>query len=975
MMRLPERLPAGCRTALAAAVLAILAASGAASQSPRPLGLPPVPVPDGNPVTTAKVKLGEKLFFERGLSADRSVSCASCHLPQHSFSDDKPLSRGVNGYLGARNSPTLLNAAYAAHLMLDGRATTLEDQIRYPLMHPREMRNTPNRAVAYLAADPVYRAMFKEAFGSDAIVWDWVAKAIASFERTLLTGNSPFDRFVAGFQSALTDAARRGFDLFRGRAGCIGCHAYSKDAPFFTDFEFHNTGLGWAASPDLGRYEISKEREDKGAFRTPTLRNVAGTGPYMHDGRMGSLEEVVEFYAGGGEVNPFLDRRIHPLDLSAQDKSDLVAFLVSLTGEVTFKPTAAAQTSPADPPGVSQRSQASDRAPELLPVVHPPFARVELIAGGGDNGDGGKATDASFVGIGGLAVDAQGDVYLADACANRVRRIDARSGTIRTVAGNGFLFGPAQPAAATAAALPSPVAVAVDPRGRSLFIGEIIGRRVQRVDLTTGRIADLGAPRGGFGEPTGLAWSSAGLLVADPRRGQIWRLQPDGGWVGLLPDVLRLRGGIRSLVEDRQGRIYIAEYFAHRVLRWDPASGQLELAAGTGEPGRVADGAQASQSPLRSPDGLALDRDGNLLIADKGNHRIVRVDVTSGRLTTLVEAGRQGSDERWTPGPLAFDADGVLWIGDIHRNRLMRYVPGAARPALVAGAGGLREQEQAVGSVLAHPGAVAADAGGNVFVSDTLHHRVRMIAKGSGVIRTIAGTGVPGFNGDGMPATEAWLGYPGKLGLDGLGRLYIGDYYNNRVRRVDPRTGFITTVAGSGRAGEYGDGGPAEKATLLNPHALAFDADGSLMIASAVSPKIRRVDLRSGRIDSVPMDSSVPATLVFYGLARWKDGFALASPRPGSIEFLKNGRITPLLGQSDVVFPQDVAVSPQGDLYICETGRNRILRWTGTQLDVVVENLGRPRSIGFDPDGNLLIADTFHNRVLRVIARGRQERP
>jgi cytochrome c peroxidase len=947
-----------------AALLLVLGCSGALAQQAPPLGLPPVPVPESNPLTPAKIALGERLFFEQGLSADRSISCASCHLPTRFFSDDKPLSVGVSGYLGMRNAPPLSNAAYASHLMWDGRATTLEDQIRYPLMHPREMRNSPARAVGYLAADPVYRQMFKDAFGDGEIVWDQVAKAIASYERTLLSGNSAFDRYMAGDQTALSPPARHGYELFNGAAGCSACHLYSKESPFFSDFDFHNTGLSWAASPDLGRYEISKVREDKGAFRTPMLRNVGRTGPYMHDGRIASLPEVVEFYSRGGEDNPFLDARIHPLDLSAPDRADLVAFLESLTSQ-----SGEAQRTPADTAASAATASRDGPPPSSpMPKVFAPFTRAEVVTGGGDGGDRGKAIDAMFVGIGGVAVDPQHNVYLADTGSNRIRRIDARSGIISTVAGNGFLFDSPGSPSAVSTALRGPAPIALDREGRRLFVGEIIGRRVQQVDLVGGQIMDLGAPRGGFGEPTGLAWTEAGLLVADPPRGQIWRLQQSGGWVGLLPDELRLRGGIRSLVADLQGRIYVAEYFAHRVLRWDPASGQFEVAAGTGEPGRAADGAEGPHSPLRSPDGIALDREGNLLIADKSNHRLVRVDVANGRLTTLVEAGGQGTDERWTPGSFAVDPDGIVWIGDIHRSRLLRYDPTAGQPVVVAGAGQLRDSEPALSAPLAQPGAVISDADGNVYVSDTLHHRVRMVERGTGLIHTVAGTGVPGYNGDGMPATEAWLGYPGKLGIDPRGRLYIGDYYNNRVRRVDPRTGFITTVAGSGRAGEYGDGGPAHLAMLLNPHALAFDSDRLLIIASAVSPRIRTVDLRNGVIDTLPMDDAAPQTLVFYGLARWKGGLALASPRPGSVVFLKDGKMTPLFASPDVVFPQDVAVAPNGDLYICETGRNRIMRWDGSRLQVVVEDLGRPRSIGFDPHGNLLIAETFHNRVLRIVA-------
>jgi len=946
--------------------------AGSNAPPPVPLGLPAVPFPANNPSTPAKIELGEKLFFEPGLSVDKTVSCASCHRPDHFFTDEAALSKGVRAQLGDHNAMTVLNAAYAPHLLWDGRSLSLEDQVRYPVTHPREMNNTQEGVVKFLAADSVYPALFKQAFGDEAVSWERVTQAIATFERTLLAGNSPFDRFMAGNTSAVPEAARRGFELFRGNAGCAKCHQYDEQKPFFTDFDFHNTGVNWSQSTDLGRYSITKAREDKGAFRTPSLRNVAKTGPYMHDGKMTSLHEVVEFYSRGGEKNPFLDEKIHPLNLSEQDKSDLVAFLESLTGEMTYTPHT---VSAADKSAASNSAPSSKDGSALLPKSYPPFGRVEVIAGTSDFGDGGDAKDALFIGVGGLAVDSKGNLFLADSGGNQIRKIDTHTGIITTIAGNGLLFNNGESKLATDQALHGPAPLAIDPESHYLYVGEIVGRHVQRVDLRTGTMDDLGTPKGGFGEPDGLAWSSTGLLVADGPRGQIWKLGSDGNWTGLLPDAARLRGGVRAVAEDSHGDVYLVEYFSHRVLRWDPENRRLDTAAGTGEAGRVADGAQATQSPLRTPDGIAFDRDGNLVISDKGNHRICRVDFSTGRLKTLVEAGQQGTEERWTPGSIAFDAAGTLFMGDIQRNRVLRYSPGAAAPVVIAGTGDIRDGGPATAARFAHVGAVTSDAKGTVYISDTLHHRVRAIDPETGRIRTVAGTGISGYNGDGIAASSAWLSYPGKLQVDSLGRLYIGDYYNNRVRRVDPRTGLISTVVGNGNAGEDGDDGPADNAPLLNPHALLLEADRLLVIASAVSSKLRWVDLSSGQIHAVPVHEQLPETLVFYGVTSWNGGLVLASPRPGSIDFLKDGKISKLFGRPEVVFPQDVAVSPKGDLYICETGRNRVLKWDGTHLDVVVENLGRPRSISFDRKGNLLIADTFHNRVLRVWAESQAPTP
>jgi cytochrome c peroxidase len=313
-------------------------------------GLPPVPAPEDNPVTPAKVALGEKLFFDPGLSSDGAVSCASCHRPELYFADDRALSRGIGQRLGERNTPSLLNVGYTPSLLWDGRSVSLEDQVRYPVTHPHEMNMTPEKVEDYLTASPDYPALFKAAFGEDWIAWENVCQALASFERTLRSGNSPFDRFMAGSAGALEPGARRGWDLFRGKAGCVGCHPYDGQSPFFTDFQFHNIGIGWsAAKPDLGRYQITKARGEKGAFRTPSLRNVARTAPYMHDGSLPDLAAVIDHFAAGGEANPLLDPRIRAFELSEHEKRDLIAFLESLTGEVTYRQAAMARAAGTHP--------------------------------------------------------------------------------------------------------------------------------------------------------------------------------------------------------------------------------------------------------------------------------------------------------------------------------------------------------------------------------------------------------------------------------------------------------------------------------------------------------------------------------------------------------------------------------------------------------------------------------------------------
>jgi len=305
-----------------------------------PLGLPPVPVPSDNPITRETIALGRKLFHDRKLSMNDTVSCASCHNPRAGFADGMKTSLGIDGKTGTRNAPTVLNAAYASIQFWDGRAASLEEQSAGPISNPLEMNQGHDVCVAKLEADPTYQAEFKKAFGPGPITIGKVQKAIASFERTLLSGNSSFDRFeFGGDKSALSPAAVRALAIFkdRKRGNCITCHTIDKAHALFTDGKFHNLGVGVNSEgelTDLGRYDQTKVDADKGAFKTPTLRNVSKTAPYMHDGSLKTLRQVVDFYAGGGNSNDHLDKDIKSLNLSASERDDLVAFLESLTGEM-----------------------------------------------------------------------------------------------------------------------------------------------------------------------------------------------------------------------------------------------------------------------------------------------------------------------------------------------------------------------------------------------------------------------------------------------------------------------------------------------------------------------------------------------------------------------------------------------------------------------------------------------------------------
>jgi cytochrome c peroxidase len=315
----------------ACALPAFVILSIAADRPPAvPAGLPPLIWPADNPYSAEKAELGRNLYFDRRLSADGTVSCGSCHDPGHGFTDGAALSTGIRGQKGTRSAPTILNRAYSLAQFWDGRAATLEEQAIVPMESPFEMGNTHQSVVATLSGIPGYRAMFAKVFGSDGVDIERVTMAIACFERTVLSGNSPYDRYKRGELAALTAAQVRGMAVFFDKASCDRCHQGSN----FTSNAYANEGIGAdKPEPDVGRYAVTHDPRDWGAFKIPTLRDVEHTAPYMHDGSLQTLEEVAEFYNRGGIPNRNLDANIRPLHLSDQQKTDLVAFLKGLSGE------------------------------------------------------------------------------------------------------------------------------------------------------------------------------------------------------------------------------------------------------------------------------------------------------------------------------------------------------------------------------------------------------------------------------------------------------------------------------------------------------------------------------------------------------------------------------------------------------------------------------------------------------------------
>jgi len=322
--------------AVAAVVLAAAADTGGGvaltavsvhSLGPERVGnLPAVAVPHDNLATPGKIALGKKLYFDARLSKDNTVSCATCHDPAKGWSDAGPTSVGINGQRGGRRAPPVSNAAYSLLQFWDGRAPSLEDQAKGPIQNPIEMGNTHEVMVRTLDDIPGYVEEFKTVFGTTPITVDQVAQAIAAYERTIVTTDSPFDRFVRGDNTALTPLEKKGLEIFNGKGHCTACHW----GGYFSDGRFHNLGVApmAGAKPDSGRHDVTKNSEDIGRFKTPTVRDVAARPPYLHNGSEKTLEDVIRLYnRGGGPDDAHLDPLMLPLSLSEKEVVALAAFM------------------------------------------------------------------------------------------------------------------------------------------------------------------------------------------------------------------------------------------------------------------------------------------------------------------------------------------------------------------------------------------------------------------------------------------------------------------------------------------------------------------------------------------------------------------------------------------------------------------------------------------------------------------------
>ena len=614
--------------------------------------------------------------------------------------------------------------------------------------------------------------------------------------------------------------------------------------------------------------------------------------------------------------------------------------------------------------------------------------RIDTVAAGGI-GDGGPAVQALISFPWGVAVDKIGNFYIVENTQHRIRRVDAE-GTITTVAGNGEGGYSGDGGPAVQAQLRWPLGVAVDRVG-NLYIADQGNARIRRVDASGTITTVAGNGEGGYGgdggpavqaqlsRPTRVAVDGNGILyIADRNNHRIRRVDASGTITTVAGNGVRGYSGDggpavqaqlnfpRGVSVDGAGNLYVADSGNDRIRRID-ASGTITTIAGNGVRGYSGDGGPAVQAQLAVPSGVAVDGNGNLYIADEYNSRIRRVD-GSGTITTIAGngIGTFGGDggpahlaQLSSPLDVAVDSAGSLYIAD-YGNARIRRVDHNGTITTVAGSGFGSyggDNGPAVQAQLARPRGVALDSNGNLFIADTANHRVRGV-DASGTITTIAGTGEVGYSGDGGLAVEAQLNEPSGVAVDGSGNLYIADSHNHRIRRIDA-SGTITTIAGTGRGGYSGDGGPAIQAWLDSPSGVAVDNAGNLYIADRGNNSIRRVDA-GGTIATVAGIGSVYRDYISDG------GPAVEAP---------------------LADPNEVAVDSAGNLYIADRANFRIRRvdtagiittvagngkrgHSGDGGPAVAARLRGPTGVAVDRTGNLFIADQSESRIRRVDARG-----
>lgn len=604
----------------------------------------------------------------------------------------------------------------------------------------------------------------------------------------------------------------------------------------------------------------------------------------------------------------------------------------------------------------------------------------------GFSGDGGPSFAASLAFPSAVVLDRSDNLYIADTFNDRIRKITATTGVITTVAGGGLEF-PGDGGPATDATLRFPAGVAVDSSG-NLYIAESY-RLIRRVDVTTGMITTVaGSGLEGFSgdggpatkarlrSPFGMALDASGnLYIADAANDRIRKVTAATGIIttfagsgapgfsgdGGAPTAASLNYPMR-VAFDGSGNLYIADAGNNRIRKISAATGVITTVAGGGN--ALGDGGSAVLAMLNDPEGLALDGGGNLYIADTRNTRVRKVIISSGIISTVA-----GNDARGffgdggmatgalldSPEGLALDGSGNLYIADRDNSRVRKVAAITGIMTTVAGGGEIRgDGGPATAARLSEPLGVAVDEFGDLYIADGSEHRVRKVVAATGIITTVAGTGAPRFDGDGGPASAASIWRPSGVALDGFRNLYIADYFSNRIRKVSAATGIISTVAGNGSSGFFGDGGPATAASLNMPTGVALDSSANLYVVDNQSARIRKVTAATGIITTVAGGGN-----------------------------LLDGDGGPATG-ARLAYPKAAALDRAGNLFIANTFDNRVQKVT-TSIGIITTvagggrafgdagpstaaTLSRPSGVALDTAGNLYIADTEANRVRVVFA-------
>ena len=613
---------------------------------------------------------------------------------------------------------------------------------------------------------------------------------------------------------------------------------------------------------------------------------------------------------------------------------------------------------------------------------------ITTLAGGG-NGDGGPATIATLDGPAGLAVDAAGNVFVSDVGRSRIRRIDAATSRIDTIAGTGQNWGSGDGGPAVAATLSNPIGVALDPAG-NLYIADNTNYRVRKVNAATGIIETVaGIGEWGFSGDGGpatsarmaQAWSiavdAAGNVFVgdvnymrvrriDAATGVIQTVAGNGGFAAYGDGGLAVNAAIgvpNGIGLDGAGNLFIADDFNSRVRRVDAATGIITTVAGNGVGGFGGDGGPATAASLSQPSAVVADAGGNLFIADWGNNRVRRVDAATGVITTVAgngsevfsgDGGAATSAGIWAPTGLALDGEGNLLISDAGGKRVRRVEAATGTISTIAGNGD-GDGGPAAAAIL-YPSRVAVDSRGNLYISESGKGRIRKVDSATGSIQALAGNGVPGFSGDGGPAVQAQLNGASNVAIDSAGNVYIADLNNGRIRKVDALTGIISTVAGGGTSGGFdGEGVPAVGSSIVGAQSVAVDPAGNIFYADQFNYRIRRVDVVTGLVATIVGTGSYgysgdggPGTS-----AAFTEAVSLALDRSGNLYFADrvNDRIRKWNATTGIVS----TVAATGSLSSgCSVG-------PATSQSVIL-----PDAVAVDRVGNLFVTGSINHCVAKI---------